>query len=80
MFERIQALKNIVIIPIELLEALDHVRLLGNDAAHIEAETYNKVGKEEVEISIELTKELLKALYQYDALLSKIRSLYKSSS
>jgi hypothetical protein len=50
---------------------------LGNDAAHIESQTFNDVGKTEVEISIEFTKEILKAVYQYEGLLSRIRSLKK---
>jgi len=49
--------------------------LLGNDAAHIESQEYTKVGKEEVEIGIELAKEVLKAVYQYAALLGRLRAL-----
>ena len=54
--DRIAALARIMIIPTELLEAADHLRLLGNDAAHIEATTYAVVGKAEVEAGITLTK------------------------
>jgi hypothetical protein len=35
------------------------------------------VGKEEVEVGIEFAKEVLKAVYQYSALLSKLRALKK---
>jgi hypothetical protein len=76
--ERIVALAKIIVIPGELIEAADHLRLLGNDAAHIEAKTYQSVGEPEVRIAIELTKELLKGAYQYKSLLSQLTALQKS--
>lgn len=72
---RIGALGTKVVIPKELLDAADELRLLGNDAAHIEAKAYDDVGKDEVEATIELAKEILKAVYQYEALLTKLRGL-----
>lgn len=75
--ERIRALGTKIVLPQELLDGLDDLRLLGNDAAHIESREYGKVGKEEVEVGIEFTKEVLKASYQYSALLSRLRSLKK---
>jgi hypothetical protein len=75
--DRIVALGKTVLIPLELLEGLDDLRLLGNDAAHVEAKTYQQIGREEVEVSLEFTKEVLKAVYQYGALLDRLRSLKK---
>jgi len=75
--ERIKTLGTKIVLPQELLDGLDDLRLLGNDAAHIESQEFNQVGKEEVEIGIELAKEILKATYQYSALLSRLRSLKK---
>jgi hypothetical protein len=75
---RIKALGTKVVLPQELLEGLDDLRLLGNDAAHIESQEYEKVGKEEVEVGIEFTKEVLKAVYQYSALLGRLRALKKT--
>jgi hypothetical protein len=63
--------------PKELLDGLDDLRLLGNDAAHIEAKTYEQIGKNEVEVSLEFTKEVLKAVYQYSDLLKRLRDLKK---
>ncbi|MGW6778987.1 DUF4145 domain-containing protein [Brucella pseudogrignonensis] len=74
---RLKSLSNSVIIPAELLEAADELRLLGNDAAHIEAKAYDSIGPAECEIAIELTKELLKSVYQYTTLLSKMKALKK---
>src|SRR5207245_124964 len=77
---RIKALGTKVILPSELLAGLDDLRLLGNDAAHIESREYDKVGKEEVEIGLELAKEVLKAVYQYSALLNRLRALKKNTT
>lgn len=76
--ERIKQLGTKVVLPQELLEGLDDLRLLGNDAAHIESQQYDTVGQEEVEIGIELAKEVLKAVYQYSALLSRLRALKRN--
>lgn len=76
--ERLQALGGKIMIPKELIDGMDDLRLLGNDAAHIEANTFEQIGRNEIEISIEFTKEILKATYQYENLLSKLRSLKKA--
>ncbi len=77
--DRIRSLGNLIILPPELLNGLDDLRLLGNDAAHIESQQYAKVGQDEVEVGIELTKEVLKAVYQYAALLSRLRAFKKQT-
>jgi len=74
---RIQGLRAKVVLPDELFQAMDDLRLLGNDAAHVEAKTYDFIGQEEVELGITLTKEILKALYQLDDLVSRLRALKK---
>ena len=76
--DRLRALGTKVILPQELLAGLDDLRLLGNDAAHIESQEFNTVGKEEVEIGIQFTKEVLKAVFQYSDLLEKLRSLKRT--
>ncbi len=76
--ERIQQLGKKVVLPQELLNSLDDLRLLGNDAAHIESQNYDKVGKEEVEVGIEVTKEVLKAVYQYTSLMKRLKGLKKN--
>ncbi|WP_291069293.1 MULTISPECIES: DUF4145 domain-containing protein [unclassified Empedobacter] len=77
LYLKLQDLGTKILIPKELIEGMQELRLLGNDAAHIESNTFNEVGKFEVEISIEFTKEILKAVYQYEFLLGKLRSLKK---
>ena len=76
--ERIKALGAKIVLPAELLAGLDDLRLLGNDAAHIESQEYERVGQDEVEVGIEFTKEVLKAVYQYSALLNRLRALKKT--
>ncbi len=76
--ERIKALGSKVVLPQELLDGVDDLRLLGNDAAHIESREYDKVGQEEVEVGIEFAKEVLKAVYQYSDLLKRLRALKKT--
>lgn len=75
--EKIQSLQSKIVIPVDLFEGMDELRLLGNDAAHIESKDFENVGNDEVEVGIELTKEILKAVYQYSQLLDRLRSLKK---
>jgi hypothetical protein len=77
---RIRALGTKIVLPQEFLDGLDDLRLLGNDAAHIESQEFNKVGQEEVEVGLEFAKEVLKAVYQYSALLGRLRGLKKVPS
>lgn len=79
LYERLQDLGTKIVVPKELIEGMQELRLLGNDAAHIESNAFNEVGKNEVEISIEFTKEVLKAVYQYESLLGKLKNLKKQT-
>lgn len=75
--ERLQSLRSKVILPPELFDGLDDLRLLGNDAAHVESQIYTQIGREEVEVGIEFTKEILKATFQYNKLLQRLKNLKK---
>lgn len=76
--DRISALGKLITVPKVLIEAMDEVRLLGNDAAHVEAKTYDDIGKDEVAIAIELCKELVKATYQYNDLVERMRGFKRT--
>ncbi len=78
--KKIRALGTKIVIPHELLEGMDDLRLLGNDAAHIESKTFEQVSQTEIEVAAEFTKEILKAVYQYQHLLDKLRGLKKSAT
>ncbi|HVE95062.1 MAG TPA: DUF4145 domain-containing protein [Acidimicrobiales bacterium] len=71
---RIESLRDKVMIPRVLIDGLDEIRLLGNDAAHAAVRDFPDVSREDVEISIAITKELLKSLYQYEGLVSKLQA------
>lgn len=75
--DRIAALRSNVVLPDELFAAMDELRLLGNDAAHIEAKIFDQIGTEEIELGLLLTKEILKAVYQLDDLLKRLQALKK---
>ncbi len=75
LYDRLVDLSSKIVLPTELREGMQDLRLLGNDAAHIGANTFAEVGQEEVEISIEFTTEILKGVYQYESLLKRIRGL-----
>jgi hypothetical protein len=73
--DRIKGLGSTVVLPKELLEGMDDLRLLGNDAAHIDSQVFKQVGSDEIELAIEVTKEVLKAVYQLSALVEKLQKL-----
>jgi Domain of unknown function (DUF4145) len=75
---RLASLGGSAVIPQELFGAADELRILGNDAAHVEAKAYDAIGSNDAAAAIELAKELLKAVYQYSALVSRLKSLKKS--
>lgn len=76
--ERLKELRSKNVPPQDLLGAMDELRLLGNDAAHLEAREYANVSQTEVEVAIEFTKEFLKGLYQYPSLLGRLRALKRT--
>jgi hypothetical protein len=75
--DRITDLGGKIVIPKELMAGMDDLRLLGNDAAHVESKAFEKVSKEEVEVGIEFAKEIIKGVYQYDHLLKRLQALKK---
>lgn len=75
--ERIGKLTNFVTLSPSLLEAADELRILGNDAAHVEAHEYDDITKEHSDAAIELAKKILEAVYQHDDLVARLRNLKK---
>lgn len=77
---RLTDLESKIVLPRELVDAMDELRLLGNDAAHLEATTFKQTSTQELDVAIEFTKEIIKGLYQYSSLLAKLRALKKESA
>jgi uncharacterized protein DUF4145 len=72
---RLEALSGKVAVAHALVEGLDSLRLLGNDAAHVELHDFDEIGKTEAELAIEITKEMLKGVYQYEDLVARLEAL-----
>lgn len=72
--DRLKALRTKISLPEELFDAMDELKALGNDAAHIEAKTYSSIDKEEAELSIQLAQEIVRARYQHKNLVDRLRA------
>lgn len=72
--DRLDTLGTSSSMPTVMLEVLHDLRLLGNDAAHIESKDYLDVGKEEVELAITLVKHVLQVTYQHPILVDKLKA------
>ena len=73
--DKIQALGAKITVPQALLAGVDNLRLLGNDAAHVNANAFNQVGQDEVEAAIGVARELLRATYQMDDVVQRLAAL-----
>jgi hypothetical protein len=72
--QRLASLKNAIVLPQPLFDAMGELKALGNDAAHVEAKAYDVIGAGEAEDSIELAKEIVKALYQLKGLIARLQA------
>jgi hypothetical protein len=72
--KRLEALKALVVLPQALFDAMGELKALGNDAAHVQARAYDNIGPGEAQDSIELAKEILKALYQLKGLVARLQA------
>jgi hypothetical protein len=73
--ERLENLRGKLLLPPEMFDALHDLRLLGNDAAHIELKDFDAIDKEKVEVALDIGKEILKAAYQYKAIMGRLDAL-----
>lgn len=76
---RLSKLTETIVLPAPFIEALDALRLLGNDAAHVESRDYEQIGKQEVEVGLDVAKEILKATYQLDSIVARLTSLQRQA-
>lgn len=79
LYKRIESLGKKIVLPKGMIKALHNLRLLGNDAVHVEARAYAEVGKREVEVAVDVTKTILQATYQMDAILDELEGLKAST-
>jgi hypothetical protein len=78
--ERIQDLKAKIALQPELFEGLEELRLLGNDAAHVEAKNYKNIGAEGTESALMLTAEILRAIYQIRNFVDNVKKFRKDTT
>jgi uncharacterized protein DUF4145 len=79
LYKRIENLGKKIVLPKGMIKALHNLRLLGNDAVHVEARVYAEVGKREVEVAVDVAKTILQATYQMDAILDELEGLKVSA-
>lgn len=77
--KRIEALRGQIVISQDLIDGAHELRFLGNDAAHVEAKAFAKVGADEVEAAIDLAKEMLRATYQTASLVKRLRAMKQTT-
>lgn len=76
---RLNSLKSQVVLPQAFFDAMMELKLLGNDATHVEARDYDDIGRSEASDALELVKEVLKALYQLQSIVGRLQARKKSS-
>lgn len=76
----VEALCGQVAMPAGMKDALLQVRLLGNDATHVESTEYDDIGQEECEAAFEIIKMLLQLIYQSETILGKLATLGGSAA
>ncbi len=73
--KKLDDLRGKLSLPNEMFDALHDLRLLGNDAAHVELKDFDSIDKEKVEVALDIGKEILKAAYQYKAIMGRLDAL-----
>lgn len=74
---RIDDLKSEVLLPSKFLDGLHNLRLLGNDAAHIELKSFDQISEREVEAATKVVIRLIENIYQIDDLTDELNALKK---
>lgn len=70
---RLEVLREKIVLPQALFDAMEELKLIGNDAAHVEARAYDEIGADEAAECIELSKEILKSRFQLESLVDRLR-------
>jgi hypothetical protein len=78
LYQRIEDLGKRLVLPKGFLGGIHNLRILGNDAAHVEARDYEDIGKHEVEIALEITKVIIHATYQMNSIVNSLENLKRS--
>ncbi len=76
--DRIKDIGTKSVLPSDLIQAAQELRILGNDAAHLISKEYDDLESAHSEAAIMLAREIFKASYQYNNLILKLSSLKKT--
>jgi hypothetical protein len=75
--KRLEGLKDKIDVPQKLFNILFDLKSLGNDAAHVELKSFDKIDDEEIGLAIEIFKKVIDDLYQQEILLENFKRLKK---
>lgn len=75
LFKRIESLGEQIVLPDGFVAAMHNLRFLGNDAGHVEARHYDKVGADELDAALDVTQVIVQATYQYQSTIGKLQAL-----
>lgn len=75
--ERLDSMRSTAGVSKDLVDGLDTLRLLGNDAAHVELKDFEDIGEREARLGIAIAKELAKTIYQHRSLVAELDALRK---
>jgi hypothetical protein len=75
--DRIADLKAKVILPEDLIEGIDVLRIFGNEGAHMHTKSF-EIGAEECSVALELVLEINRSLYIHRHLITRLKALKKT--
>lgn len=76
--QRLLQFRSQVLLSDDLMNGMDVLKLLGNDAAHVESREFDSIDQKELDLAMEVTRELIRALYQHRTLVNRLNSLRKN--
>jgi len=60
------------------VDAMMQLKYLGNDAAHVELKTFDQIGREEVDLGLEMIQEIIRSWFKILHLEGKLKALHKA--
>lgn len=72
LLKKIENLKEMGLIPTAYLSGMDLIRELGNDSVHVFLTNFENIGKEEVDVAIDITKNIMEFTYRSSLLIERL--------
>lgn len=64
----------------ELFDVLFELKALGNDAAHVDLQSFDNVGESEATVALRVAMKVVEALFQQKSIVEELRSLKRRSN